>query len=74
MNGSNFRNIHWSYYLAFEQDLEKISRYIEFHESNYSTYSVELARILLAACSESDVLLKEICKLVEPEQKPRRHE
>lgn len=53
---------HWNYYLAIEQDLMKISRFIEFCEENEKTYSIELAHILLAATSEVDVLLKEICK------------
>lgn len=60
------RNIHWSYYLALESDVEKIARYIEFTESNYCTHSIELAHLLLAASSEVDALLKETCALVSP--------
>lgn len=58
-------NIHWPYYLAFERDVENLARYIDFTESNYCTHSIELARILLAASSEADVLLKEICRLID---------
>jgi hypothetical protein len=53
--------IHWNYFLALETDLVKVARYIEFAEPNFSTYSVELAHLLLAAGSEIDVVLKEIC-------------
>ncbi len=42
----------------------KIARFIEFCADNERTYSIELAHILLAATSEVDVLLKELCKLL----------
>lgn len=68
---SETKNIHWPYYLAFEEDLENISRYIEFSEHNYETYSLELARILLSAASEVDVLLKDISKMIDSESPNR---
>jgi hypothetical protein len=58
---------HWNYFLALEDDLAKVSRYIEFSESNYDTYSIELAHLLLAAASEVDVVLKILCDEVSPE-------
>jgi len=58
---------HWNYFLALEDDLAKVSRYIEFTESNYDTYSIELAHLLLAAASEVDVVLKALCNDVSPE-------
>lgn len=58
-------NRYWSYYLAIENQLENISRYIEFDDSNQFTYSIELARILLSASSEVDVLMKQFCKLLD---------
>jgi hypothetical protein len=54
--------IHWNYYLALEEDLEKLSRYIEINEDNLGTYSIETARILMLASQEVDVLLKQLCK------------
>jgi len=57
---------HWNYFLAIENDLEKLSRYIEFSESNLSTYSIELTHILLSASSEVDVIMKQICLLIHP--------
>lgn len=59
-------NHYWSYYLAIESQLENISRYIEFSDSNQQTYSIELARILLSSSSEVDVLMKRLCKLIDP--------
>lgn len=53
--------IHWNYFFAIEDDLATLSRYIEFHPDNFATYSIENARILMAAAQEIDVLLKAIC-------------
>lgn len=63
------RNIHWDYYIALEQDLENLSRYIEFEESNFSTYSIELTRLLIAIGSEVDVVAKELCCLLASKSK-----
>lgn len=58
--------LHWNYFLALEADAEKLSRYVEFTEDNFSTYSIELAHLLLAAASEVDVVAKILCKKVAP--------
>lgn len=63
-------NMHWNYFIALEDDLEKVARYIEFNEENYKTYSLELAHLLLAASSEVDVVLKELCRLIAPSSNP----
>jgi len=55
---------HWDYFIALEHDLETISRYIEFNEKNYNTYSIELSHLLLAASSEVDVVLSSLCGLI----------
>ena len=54
--------LHWNYFLELESDLEHLSRYIEFTEDNYKTYSPEMVRLLLTAGSEVDVVLKGLCK------------
>ena len=54
--------LHWNYFLVLESDLENLSRYIEFTKDNYKTYSQEMARLLLSAGSEVDVVLKGLCK------------
>jgi hypothetical protein len=53
---------HWHYFLAIEDDLLRLSRFIEFSKKNSSTFSLENARILMAATQETDVLLKQICE------------
>lgn len=58
---------HWNYFIALEDDLAKISRYIEFSEDNYKTYSIELAHLLLATASEIDVILKSLCNAKAPD-------
>ena len=60
---------HWNYFLAIERDLEKLSRFVEFSTDNWTTYSLEMARIILAAASDIDVLLKALCKRVSPSAK-----
>lgn len=49
---------HWQYFLSLDQDFHRLSRFIEIVPQNYGTYSIELVRILLAACSEIDVVAK----------------
>jgi len=54
--------IHWRQFLALEEELMQVARYIEFSEDNFNTYSIELASLLLGAGSEIDVVAKQICK------------
>jgi len=58
--------LHWNYFLALERDMETVSRYIEFSESNYAVYSIELAHLLFAAASEADVVCKLLCEQIDP--------
>src|SRR5262245_292003 len=58
---------HWNYFLAIEEDLVRLSRYVEFHPDNFGCYSIETARILLAAGAEVDVTCKRMCRVFEPE-------
>ena len=60
---------HWSYYLAVEEQLRDTSKYVEFSLENSETYSIEFARILLSAASEADVLLKQLCCLLDESAK-----
>ena len=61
---------YWEYFKAIEADLESTSRYVDFNESNYCTYSNEFARILMAAGSEIDSVMKQLCGIVAPREKP----
>lgn len=56
---------HWNYFLALEHDLDQLSRYVDF-SGNDNTFSLEIARLLLGASSEVDVVLKQICKKFKP--------
>lgn len=57
---------HWNYFLSIEQDLDRLSRFVEFDEQNYCCYSVEIARLLIAAAAEAEVVCKQICKNSNP--------
>lgn len=63
--------VHWNYFLAFDSDAEKLSRYIEFTKKNEETYSIELVRLLLSAASEVDVVAKLLCNKKKPGEKPK---
>jgi hypothetical protein len=63
---------YWQYYLSFEEDIDRLFRYIEPSEHNFSVYSVELTRLYLAICSEIDVLLKAYCKLLDAVSNPSK--
>jgi hypothetical protein len=52
--------LHWNFFLALEEDLDTLSKYIDF-SGNDEVYSIEIARLFLNACSEVDVILKRGC-------------
>ena len=58
-------NNQWNYFLSLERELEIISRYVEIAESNYSTYLIEISKLLFSATSEVDVVLKQICEKID---------
>ena len=68
MKAFNITKHHWNYFLALERDLEKLSRYIEFSDTNLGTYSIELAHIMLSASSEIDVVMKQLCNMSSPDK------
>lgn len=43
-----------------------LSRWIEFCEQNEAVYSIELARLLMTACAEVDVVARALCKAISP--------
>lgn len=53
---------HWRYLQALDDDLHQLSRFVEPSQANFATYSIELARMLMIATQECDVLLKAICR------------
>ena len=55
--------VHWNFFLSIEEDLERLSRFVDF-SGNDDTYSIEIARLFLSACAETDVVLKQLCKAI----------
>jgi hypothetical protein len=55
---------HWNYLLAIERDVDRLARFVEFDERNFSCFSVEIARVLLAAAAEVDVVCKQVCRRI----------
>ena len=45
---------NWDYYLVLERELVNSFNYVELSNDNFSTYSVEFAKMLLSICSEFD--------------------
>jgi len=62
-------NIHWNYFISIEDDLNRLSRFIEFDKNNENVFSIELVRLLLSSSSEFEVVSKEICLLKRPGEK-----
>jgi len=58
--------LYWNYFLALESDMQNVARFIEFTNSNFKTFSIELAHLLLASSSEVDVVAQELCKKLDP--------
>lgn len=57
---------HWRFAMSLDEDLDHLSRFIEFNQANLSCYSIELARILMMASAEVDVVAKQLCESIKP--------
>lgn len=68
IHASGGQHPHWNYFIALEQDLERASRYVEFAEPNFPTYSLEFAHLMFAAASEVEVVLKRFCARFAPKE------
>jgi hypothetical protein len=55
--------IHLDYAHALFDDFSRTSRYVDFTQDNFKTYSVEFTRLLLDAGAEVDVLAKMACEI-----------
>jgi len=60
---------YWNYYLTLEADVANLSRYVEFTADNFETYSMEMVKIFLSACSEVDVIAKQLCQAYKRDSK-----
>jgi len=56
---------YWQHFLALEADFAATSRYVEFSQKNFATFSIEYTKLLLAIGSETDVLCKIICERID---------
>jgi len=61
---------HWQYFLTLDSEMDRITRYVEIGPNNYKTYSIQFVHLLLATCSEVDVVCKVLCKKANPSEKP----
>ena len=59
-------NVDLEFLSSLESDLNEISRYVAIDSLNYTTFSVELSRIIVAASIEFESLLKAIVKEIDP--------
>lgn len=62
----------WSFYLRLEKDFIECLDYVQFEKENFKTYSIEFERLLLAICSEVDVLCKLLCKVYDSSSSPSK--
>ena len=60
------KNIYWNYFISIEDDLYKLSRFIEFDQRNENVFSIELVRLLISSSSEFEVVAKELCNIKDP--------
>jgi len=63
--------VHWNFFLALEEDLDRLARFVDL-SGNESTYSIEIGRLLLSACAETDVVLKQLVKRLDPSKNPHK--
>jgi hypothetical protein len=54
---------HWDYFIALDEDLWTLRRYIAFEGANLGTYSLECHRIIQMAALETEAVLYQMCKL-----------
>jgi hypothetical protein len=59
----------WNYLLALDDDIGRLARFLEPTKDNFASYSLELARILIVAASEVDVVSKGLCKKLDKNSK-----
>lgn len=66
------RNDLWNYFVAVESDLAACQRYVAFDSRNLSAHSIEFAKIILLAGAETDSVLKELVRGLEPGSKANK--
>ncbi|MBL8447327.1 MAG: hypothetical protein JNJ44_07935, partial [Zoogloeaceae bacterium] len=56
---------HWNYFLTLEEDIDRLARYLQPTQANFAAYSIEMARILMVAAAEIDVVAKQLCRNID---------
>jgi hypothetical protein len=56
---------HWQHFLSLEKDFVTTLEFVELHPDNEKTFSVAYTKLLLAVCSEIDVVAKILCKKID---------
>lgn len=56
-----------NYFISIEKRFQNIATYVEIDNRNYNTFSAEISLIFMAACSEFEVIAKEVCKKLSTE-------
>lgn len=59
---------HWQFFESLDDELDSLSRVIEFAPENFTVFSVQLARLYLSICSEIDVVAKLLCARTAPSE------
>ncbi len=62
---------HWHHFLSIEDDLLLASRWVDFDQPNFQTFSIELARLLMSCSAEADVIAKQICRKLSPQSQAK---
>ena len=63
---SIFVKSYWNYFLELENEFKQTQKYVSFDKYNEKTYSIEYLKLIQAACSEIDVVAKEIANHFDP--------
>lgn len=58
---------HWQHFLSLEKEFISTLDYVELHDDNSSSFSINYTKLLLSICSEIDVVAKLICKSINSE-------
>lgn len=67
---SRFIRNYWRYYRELEKECLQIRRYVDFHEDDFDTYSVEFLKMQQALCSEIDTIGNVMASLIDSRHKP----
>lgn len=62
----DFQRQYCAYYHVLESDFIGTEKYLTVNPDNYTAYSDEFIKLIQAICSEIDVSLKYLCKLIDP--------